>query len=958
MRKQNKITAQQFLNTFPDYLRDIANKALEIGQNTPNKVLNLKITLEAFASNMLKYNLFKNIEDTNNKFTKDIIFIDNILRNYKNPSVAINKDINMESVIKEREVINKKNYHFPDVLNLGDLINMRYLESRLLSKDDKFFTRSPFYVPIKQNNIAFLSNSKTNKFAIHTIESIALKLILSLPKGLVKVSIFDKFGSGQNFPNMTTLHNKFTEGTVLSEDRDIENELKDIRHSINAIAQSIQTSGLEGIEEYNLKTDEIAQRYHILLISNFPNGFSKKAIDNLNGIIKSGYMSGVYVLMGVDYDPTYGLKQIIHGTSLESILSNMVVFDMPDRPHEYIEEGLIPYNIEVVKTPLPNDEEYKTTVNSKYKINPSLYDRKIFKDAIKMLNDEIAPLNLRPIIDIEKMYIPYEKFWSKNAGKGITIPFGKRGIESIYCSIGIDNFGEDVNTHHGIIGGATGSGKTVFIHDIILMASMLYSPTDLEFWLLDYKEGTEFAIYKDFPFVKILSMESEIEFGHQTLEAAIKEMEKRGALFKQKGVANLHNYNQKVPKEERLPRIVIIIDEFQNLFPSNNQKITFKSNSLIDDILRRGRSFGINLFLSTQTLKGVDLNPAILSNMPLRIGLRMDEKDAVKIFSENNLAPAHIEFPGEGIYNSAYGNPKYNHYFQAFKCIDNQVPNTINYIMSYFEENLNENTKKRLYDRRFVYNGAIPAYFYENEDIQQILSTQPSSVTNKAYVGEPSGLSKELVSIEFNQDYGEHLLIVGEEQIKAINLLRFIYVQLHHFNPSAELYLFNFNRNLNNHINETFDTDYVNVVDNNKIEKKFLDIYETYKARVKNDDTSSHPIFISLFYIENGKLFDGGYTSEEKKAIDDIIKNGSDYGIYLILYAANYSTLITKELGRDINKFKKKIALRGGESIRVFGPDSNIKESEFESTAIILTGKVGSKPEKFKPFVDKKIKDI
>ena len=98
---------------------------------------------------------------------------------------------------------------------------------------------------------------------------------------------------------------------------------------------------------------------------------------------------------------------------------------------------------------------------------------------------------------------------------------------------------------HGLITGATGTGKTVLLHNIILNAAELYSPEDLQMILMDFKEGTEFACYDGLPHMRVLSIASELHFGHSVFEWLVAERMRRANLFKKAGVANLADYIKK-----------------------------------------------------------------------------------------------------------------------------------------------------------------------------------------------------------------------------------------------------------------------------------------------------------------------------------------------------------------------------------------------------------------------------
>jgi len=878
-----------------------------------------------------------------------------------NPANMVEEEVSFEDLKKEREALKKEQYHFPDIINLGKLVNDKTIYSKIM-KDNSFRTDVPFFVPVQNAGIAFLINHKYSDRINRLLEIVGIDMISSLPDGLVKVTLIDKSGSGQNMPILSALHEKFIEGKVLSEDNEIENELEEIKHSMGAIAQSISANGFDSIEEYNTETEEVPQRYNLVFINGFPNGFSKKATENLASLIESGSKSGIYVFMSINYDPVYGLNQSINGITLNHIIKQMTTFEFSDRPHDLLTKKIINENVEVLKIPLKNEEDLKVMWNTKFKIKMKEVNPNELKKRVRYLNEIIKDLDLKPVIDIEKVYPPKEKFWSKSAGKGVCVPFGKKGIENTFLSIGINQYGEDEATHHALIGGSTGSGKTVLVHDIILMISMFYSPKEVQFFLLDYKEGTEFAVYKDFPYVNILSMESEIEFGHEVLDRAIKTMEDRGALFKKVGAANLVTYNSKVEEKDKLPRIIIIIDEFQVLLPKD-QRISSKTNEKLDRILRLGRSFGINLMLATQTLKGVDLDPAIMSNIPLRIALKMDEKDAAKLFTEDNTAPKFLKNPGEGIYNKSYGNSKSNLHFQAYKCLGDSVKNTMDMVLEHMNQNMNPIIIEEIKESRFVYNGESEGNFNNNEKIHELVKNK--EYTNKIYIGEPAGLSKEHTYISFeNNDFGENLLVLGADQVKAASLFYYMTKQIMELQEgNNKVYFFNFNLQYKKTFAEKFkefEGERFNLIDNKDSEKYLEEIYEEYKRRKEiseNENVDFDKLFFFMFYIESSKLFSGaGYGNKNTKMIEDMLRNGPEVGVHIALYATNFSTMTENDLSRELSKFKKKIALKGGDSIKIFGTDSAASFSKSDNVSIIDSGKIGNSLSKFKPYIENDFK--
>jgi len=875
-----------------------------------------------------------------------------------------------EIVESERKKTTKENYKFPGIVYAGKIKKVFSIPSRILrefQKDPKkygFQTEAPFFLPIEHSSLVFAYSSKENEYIHHILETIAIKMMASLPNGLVRTIIIDKNAAGKNFPTLLTMNEKFREVKPLSEDYSIEKELLNLKNQINKITQSINMNGFKNIEEYNNKTDELPQPYKFLFISGFPSGFSKKATEALISILEAGQSAGIYVFMTVNYDRKFGLNYQIQGMPLYQILKKSFLFEVSDKPHDYMRRELIKKNINLLYSPLGDNDKVKEFFNTIYKINFETPENYKLKKYIELLNKEIEDANLRPVIPLEKVILPEEEMWQNKAGMGVAAPFAKNGIENVYLSLGVNEKGETEPVHHGIIGGATGSGKTVTLHSMIMNLCMRYSPKELRFWLLDYKEGTEFALYKDFPYMDILSMESEIEFGQEVLLRAIKLMEERGKLFKQQKVANLHGYNSKVPEEEKLPRILIIIDEFQNLFPKNAQ-VSAISNERIDRILRLGRSFGINLLLSTQTLKGIDLDQQILSNMPLRIGLKMDAKDAVKIFGENNTAPIYLRFPGEGIYNPSYGDPAENINFQGYFADTEIVKKLSQKLTKKISKDFGEDYFNKLVTNRFVYVGDIPGDIKTNTELMKTFKETEPLNEFKFYIGEPAGLSKEHAYLKFNNnDYADNLLIIGSDIEKAVSIALLTNLQINKVKQNKRIYFANFNKSFNDLFEDYLKQNNINIYDNIDSDKMVEEIYQEFQKRKelgKEEIKKLDHIFATFFFIESSKIFnDVTYSKTSPLAkIKEMLSEASEYNIHFIVYTSDFSSLQEADLSKYVNKFKKKIAIKGGNSLKIFAAnDFKVEFSKAVNVSIGFSGETKATPFKFKPYSIESINSI
>lgn len=181
---------------------------------------------------------------------------------------------------------------------------------------------------------------------------------------------------------------------------------------------------------------------------------------------------------------------------------------------------------------------------------------------------------------------------------------------------------------HLLVAGTTGSGKSICLSSLIISLLYKYGPDELRFILVDPKQS-EFISYENLPHLIVNEIISDVDKAIKALNWAIKEMERRYALFKEMTLAgtlvkNINEYNANLPDgEEKLPKIVIILDEFGDLMLQNKKDI----ESRIIRLVQKSRACGIHLILATQRPSVDCITGLIKSNLPTRIGFKVNSFD-------------------------------------------------------------------------------------------------------------------------------------------------------------------------------------------------------------------------------------------------------------------------------------------------------------------------------------------
>jgi len=223
---------------------------------------------------------------------------------------------------------------------------------------------------------------------------------------------------------------------------------------------------------------------------------------------------------------------------------------------------------------------------------------------VEVPNSNPAIVGLREVIDTEE-------FW--NATSKLTFALGKDVA-------GEPRYADLTKMPHMLVAGATNAGKSVCLNSMI--ASLLFraTPREVKFILIDPKR-VELSLFDGIPHLAA-PVVRDVRQAAGILRATLKEMERRYDLFVQAGTRNFDGYNAKVNEHERLPYLVVIVDELADLMMQCGPEVEFS----ICRLAQLARATGIHLVIATQRPSVDIVTGTIKANISSRIAFAVNSQ--------------------------------------------------------------------------------------------------------------------------------------------------------------------------------------------------------------------------------------------------------------------------------------------------------------------------------------------
>jgi len=576
----------------------------------------------------------------------------------------------------------------------------------------------------------FTDSAETRQAAAKALESIALRAIATFPVRKLQGIFIDPVSMGNTFPFRSLPEEIRGKRTYTTSD-DIQEQLHKLIGHTEQVIQNYLSREYDNIEAYNAEAQAIQEAYRYLFIADFPSKFDNRSFEYLNSLLVNGSRAGVYTIIHIDQtlerprNFNYGLFtsncQILRPVGKSYNGEPLFVYESPEAP-------IVCYA--TLDKPPESDRFNQLTAM-------------ISEASGKVKVDKVTFSQLHP-----------KKLWEQDRTENsdnrlgdsrheIRTEIGVAGArEKLEFWLGQNRKGLEVS--QSLLFGKPGAGKSVTLHSIINGLAMRYAPDELELYLLDFKEGVEFQVYVDpdrgedsgssdeldlaraLPHAKVISIESDREFGLSVLRKINEQFKIRADKWKSlpNNITKVADYRKASDEKygrnfEKMPRILIVIDEFQVLF-EDNDSISAELNQIFDTIVKKGRAFGIHLLLASQSPNIKNITRSIYDLIDLRMAMQMNQNVAAMTLAEGNTdAVDLLDRPGKIIYNADFGRKGSNEIGQV-AYID---PEELKKALQKIQETVQATGYKRPpTDQLVVFDGRHPTRL-QNNGLLTVLAT-------------------------------------------------------------------------------------------------------------------------------------------------------------------------------------------------------------------------------------------
>lgn len=806
--------------------------------------------------------------------------------------------------------------YLPDGLHTKDQIGMKTFETPTIMEW--------MWGQSGQNFVINYSNKSANK-AEACLNQLVVDMLLSLPSRSINIHFVDLTFSAQASFLTRNLDEKIY-GKLISSSNDW-NHLKDSLRE--KMAKALEEYG--DVAKYNDSKNRVVVPYDVVVINDYQKCVNE--MSDLDALFENGHKGGIYFILMNNLDCK-------SDRDIDSLMALKDFYQVLEAENfgNYSKDAFI-------------------------RCTPILDNPILAKACFNYIN-EGAELPQVAVASVD-----YDKILSKGfetIDKAMVIPVGSSENGEL-----VDFTIDTVSHIHCFIIGQSGTGKSVFLHDVIIGAMAKYSPDELELYLMDFKiGGVEFNRYRNEKHVKALLVDnSDIQITLEILRDISNKMRERGKQLRASGVSNIVEYNQVNPTK-KMPRIVFIADECHVMFPTMNSKDTKlyrEISEILQKIAKEGRSQGVHLVLATQTIAQAEISSEILNNISDFYLLKCSPSDSERLVRGSVDTTSGLK-TGQVLHHDIDHDV-------VFKSTYLPTSQTLEII-----KKINDKTKASKNEQFYFVGSQI---FEIDDEVKNLLTEKGDAIA----FGRSIDTKMEPVVIPLRNEYADNVMLFGindEEQvsrttmasikslrisnknikIKVINCLsaeqRNTTKMLNDWENKGEIELLNPQNcggelvNIANSIMErTAEPTVLYILGQERFRELRMDMEIAFtKPTVAADDFGFDS---SMFTAgDSGSMNFNSY----QKAIEYILKNGAEVGVHVILQIDKPKQLLFSDYmsAKDFfNMFHHLIMLKSDENaVNSLGMSDDLKlenlSSDIERLRAIYYNETNNSYTLFTPF--------
>ena len=695
------------------------------------------------------------------------------------------------------------------------------------------------------------------------------------------------------------------------------------------MAKSLEDYG--DVAKYNESKNKVVVPYDVVVITDYQKCLNE--VRDIDALFENGHKGGIYfVLMNnLDFKNDRDIDSLLALTNFYQVLDaenygnytkNAVIYCTPILDNPILAKACFNYINEGAELP----QVAAASV-----------------DHDKMLSGRFTPIDKAMVIPVG------------STEQGELVDFTLNTVSHIHC----------------FIIGQSGTGKSVFLHDVIIGAMSKYSPDELELYLMDFKiGGVEFNRYKNEKHVKALLVDnSDIQITLEILRDISNKMRERGKLLRASGVSNIVEYNQVNP-DKKMPCIVFIADECHVMFPTMNSKemkLYREISEILSKIAKEGRSQGVHLVLATQTIAQAEIPSEVINNISDFYLLKCVAGDSERLVPGSSETTSQLK-TGQVLHHDIDNDV-------VFKSTYLPTPQALEII-----KKINDKTKSSKNEQFYFVGSQI---FEIDDEVKGLLTKKGDAIA----FGRSIDTKMEPVIIPLRNEYADNVMLFGindEEQVSRTTMASIKSLRISDKNIKIKVIncLPSDQRNTTKMLNDWEGKGEIELLNPQDCGSELVSIATSIKDRTAEptvlyilgqerfrelrmdmEIASAKPAAAADDFGFDSSMFSAGDSGSTdfnsyQKVIEYILKNGAEVGVHVILQIDKPKQLLFSDYmsAKDFfNMFHHLIMLKSDENaVNTLGMSDDLKlenlSSDIERLRAIYYNETNNSYTLFTPF--------